>query len=103
MPRTGRTHPATKTFVALRMAVNDEPDELDKLLAAGPELLNRGGRMVVISFMSNDDRKVKEKFRELAREARANILTRRPLEPSEAEIAQNAPSRSAKLRALEIV
>ena len=103
VPRTGRTHPATKTFMALRMAVNDEPDELDKLLAAGPELLNRGGRMVVISFMSNDDRKVKEKFRELAREARANILTRRPLEPGEAEIAQNAPSRSAKLRALEIV
>ena len=65
VPRTGRLHPATKTFMALRMAVNDEPGELDRLLEIGPELLKSGGRMVVISFMSIDDRKVKEKFREL--------------------------------------
>src|SRR5579885_866891 len=101
VPRTGKLHPATKTFMALRMAVNDEPGELDRLLAVGPDLLEAGGRMVVISFMSFDDRKVKEKFRQLGREARAKVLTKHPLQPSEEEIAQNAASRSAKLRALE--
>lgn len=101
VPRTGRLHPATKTFMALRMAVNDEPGELDRLLEAGPDLLARGGRMVVISFMSFDDRKVKERFRQLGKEARARILTKHPLQPSEEETAQNPASRSAKLRALE--
>ena len=100
VPRTGRLHPATKTFQALRMAVNDEPGELKRLLEIGPELLNRGGRMVVISFMSFDDRQVKERFRDLGREGRAEILTKHPLQPSEQEIAQNPASRSAKLRAL---
>ena len=66
VPRTGRLHPATRTFMALRMAVNQEPEQLDGLLESGPGLLRAGGRMVVISFMSIDDRKVKEKFRELA-------------------------------------
>ena len=101
VPRTGRLHPATKTFMALRMAVNDEPGELDRLLQTGPELLSPGGRMVVISFMSFDDRKVKEKFRQLGREGRAIVLTRRPLAPGEEEVARNPASRSAKLRALE--
>jgi 16S rRNA (cytosine1402-N4)-methyltransferase len=100
-PRTNRLHPATKTFQALRMAVNDEPRELDALLEAGPELLKSGGRMVVISFMSLDDRKVKEKFRELGRAGRANVLTKHPLQPGEDEIARNPASRSAKLRAIE--
>jgi len=88
--------------MALRMAVNDEPGELDRLLRTGPDLLAAGGRMVVISFMSIDDRKVKEKFRELGREGRAAILTKHPLQPSEQETAQNPASRSAKLRALEM-
>jgi 16S rRNA (cytosine1402-N4)-methyltransferase len=70
VPRTGRWHPATKTFMALRMAVNDEPGELDSLLETGPELLAGGGRMVAISFMSIDDRKVKVKFRELKQAGR---------------------------------
>jgi 16S rRNA (cytosine1402-N4)-methyltransferase len=100
--RTGRLHPATKTFMALRMAVNDEPGELDRLLQIGPELLKSGGRMVVISFMSIDDRKVKLKFRELGSQARATILTRRPLQPGDQEIARNAASRSAKLRGLQM-
>ena len=102
VPRTGRLHPATRTFMALRMAVNDEPGELDRLLRIGPGLLKPGGRMVVISFMSLDDRKVKERFRELGREGRATILTKRPLEPGEQEMQQNPASRSAKLRALEM-
>jgi 16S rRNA (cytosine1402-N4)-methyltransferase len=84
------------------MAVNDEPGELDWLLEAAPELVAPGGRIVIISFMSLDDRKVKIRFRELAAARRVRILTKRPLQPSEEEIAQNAASRSAKLRALEV-
>ncbi|MGA2274020.1 MAG: 16S rRNA (cytosine(1402)-N(4))-methyltransferase RsmH [Bryobacteraceae bacterium] len=101
--RTGRLHPATKTFMALRMAVNDEPGELDRLLETGPEILRDGGRMIVISFMSIDDRKVKVRFRELARQGRARLLTKHPLVPGERETAENAASRSAKLRAIEII
>ena len=100
--RTGRLHPATKTFMALRMAVNDEPGELDRLLETGPEVLAEGGRMVVISFMSIDDRKVKVRFRELAKQGRARLLTKHPLVPGDRETAENAASRSAKLRAIEI-
>jgi 16S rRNA (cytosine1402-N4)-methyltransferase len=103
VPRTGRLHPATKTFMALRMAVNDEPGELRRLLDAGPELLATGGRMVIISFMSTDDREVKERFRDLGRAGRARILTRRPLAPSDEECARNAASRSARLRAIEML
>ena len=84
------------------MAVNDEPGELDHLLEFGPDLVASGGRMVVISFMSFDDRKVKERCKSLGREGRARILTRRPLEPSGEEIARNPASRSARLRALEM-
>jgi 16S rRNA (cytosine1402-N4)-methyltransferase len=102
VPRTGRLHPATKTFMALRMEVNDEPGELDRLLQIGPDLLKSGGRMVVISFMSIDDRKVKEKFKALGRDGRATILTKHPLQPSEEETARNPAARSAKLRALEL-
>jgi len=101
VPRTGKLHPATRTFMALRMAVNEEPQELDRLLEIGPDLLRPGGRMVVISFMSIDDRKVKERFRELGRSGHALVLTRHPAKPSEAETRQNPASRSAKLRALE--
>jgi 16S rRNA (cytosine1402-N4)-methyltransferase len=102
VPRTGKLHPATKTFMALRLAVNEEPAELDALLRIGPELLARGGRMAVISFMSMDDRKVKERFRELGREGRALVLTKHPIPPSEQEILENPAARSAKLRALEM-
>jgi 16S rRNA (cytosine1402-N4)-methyltransferase len=101
-PRTGRIHPATKTFQALRMFVNDEPGELDRLLQTGPTLLKSGGRMVVLAFMSIDDRKVKQRFRELGREGRAVVLTKHPLQPSEAEVAGNPAARSAKLRGIEM-
>jgi len=100
--RTGRLHPATKTFMAVRMAVNDEPGELGRLLEIGPGLLKSGGRMVVISFMSIDDRKVKERFRDLAKSGAATLLTKHPLQPGDEEIARNPASRSAKLRALEM-
>jgi 16S rRNA (cytosine1402-N4)-methyltransferase len=102
VPRTGRLHPATKTFQALRMAVNDEMGELDRLLEIGPSLLNPGGRMVVIAFQSIDDRKVKQRFRALASEGLATVLTKHPLQPGDEEIAANPAARSAKLRALEM-
>src|SRR5271157_131237 len=102
VPRTGRLHPATRTFMALRMAVNDETGELHRLLETGPDLMQSGGRMVVISFMSTDDRMVKRTFRALAEQDRARILTKRPLEPTDEETARNAASRSAKLRAIEM-
>jgi 16S rRNA (cytosine1402-N4)-methyltransferase len=100
--RTGRLHPATKTFMALRMAVNDEPKQLERLLEIAPGMLNSGGRLVIISFMSFDDRQVKEKFRELGKGGAATVLTKHPLQPGDEEIARNPASRSAKLRALEV-
>ncbi len=97
-PRTGHLHPATQTFMALRMAVNDETGELDRFLEIGPQLLKSGGRLVVIAFMSIDDRVVKRQFRELAREGLGTILTKHPLQPAEKELSHNPASRSAKLR-----
>lgn len=88
--------------MALRMAVNDEQGELDSLLRIGPDLLAPGGRLVVIAFMSLEDRKVKVRFRELAHQGRAVILTKHPLTPTEEETGSNPASRSAKLRALEM-
>jgi len=97
-----RLHPATKTFMALRIAVNEELEELDGLLEALPRLIRGGGRAVVISFHSDEDRRVKNAFRALAHERRAELLTKKVVRPQEAEIHENPPSRSAKLRAMEI-
>jgi 16S rRNA (cytosine1402-N4)-methyltransferase len=102
VPRTSKIHPATQTFQALRMAVNDEQRELDQLLAAAPDLVKSGGRIVVLSFMSLEDRKVKQSFQALARAGRADILTKHVVRPSSEETKDNPPSRSAKLRALEM-
>lgn len=100
--RTGRLHPATLTFMALRLAVNDEPGELEALLEQAPSLVKPGGRIVTISFMSLEDRKVKQRFQALAREGKAKVLTRRVVTPAEKETLENPPSRSAKLRAVEM-
>jgi 16S rRNA (cytosine1402-N4)-methyltransferase len=102
VPRTGKIHPATQTFMALRIAVNEENEELEALLGAIPKLVKPGGRVVVLTFMSLEDRRVKQGFQAMAREGRANILTRHVVRPSEEECRDNPPSRSAKLRALEI-
>jgi 16S rRNA (cytosine1402-N4)-methyltransferase len=102
VPRTGHLHPATRTFMALRMVVNDEQGELDRFLDLAPGLVAAGGRIAVISFMSLEDRKVKEKFRSWGREGRAEVLTKRPMAPSQKETQENPPSRSAKLRAVEM-
>jgi 16S rRNA (cytosine1402-N4)-methyltransferase len=103
VPRTGKLHPATQTFMALRIAVNRENEELDALLDVIPKLVKPGGRAVLLTFMSLEDRKVKQSFQALAKEGRVNILTRHVLRPSEEEVRDNPPSRSAKLRAVEIL
>jgi 16S rRNA (cytosine1402-N4)-methyltransferase len=113
--RTAKIHPATRTFQALRIAVNRELDQLDSFLSAFPDLLSPGGRCVVISFHSLEDRRVKHTFRDLAwvsslpprlaREAGERIepvvevLTRRAIVANDDEVAANPRSRSAKLRA----
>jgi len=102
VPRTGRLHPATQTFMALRQVVNEEQEELDRLLTIAPEIVRSGGRIVVISFMSLEDRRVKQSFQALVRSGRASSLTKHVVRPSEEEVGSNPPSRSAKLRALEI-
>ncbi len=103
VPRTGRLHPATQTFMALRMKVNREPEELDALLSQAPELVKPGGRIVILTFMSLEDRKVKAAFRELARAGRARLLTKHVVRPQEEEMHRNPASRSAKLRAVEML
>ncbi|HTS47760.1 MAG TPA: 16S rRNA (cytosine(1402)-N(4))-methyltransferase RsmH [Bryobacteraceae bacterium] len=102
VPRTTKLHPATQTFMALRMAVNDEPAELDRLLEIAPDLVRSGGRIVILTFMSLEDRKVKQSFQALARAGRATILTKHVLKPTPEEVRRNPPSRSAKLRAVEM-
>lgn len=95
-----RIHPATRTFQALRMAVNDELGELAALLEAAPGLLAPGGRFVVVSFHSGEDRMVKHAFRRQAAAGIYKVLTRRVVRPSATEIDRNPSSRSARLRAV---
>lgn len=112
--RRGRNHPATRTFQALRIAVNDELGRLERVLPAAAAALRPGGRLMVISFHSLEDRIVKHSFRALAQpststadvpmvkeEGRYAIVTRKPIVPSEIERTENPAARSAKLRVLE--
>ena len=94
-------HPATRTFQALRIYVNGELDELKALLEAAPKILKPGGRLVVISFHSLEDRLVKDAFREGAQNGIYEVLTRKPLTAEQDEMDRNPRSRSAKLRAAE--
>jgi 16S rRNA (cytosine1402-N4)-methyltransferase len=93
-------HPATRTFQALRIAVNRELDRLGEALEALALTLAAGGRLAVISFHSLEDREVKQAFRRLAGEG-FQVLTRKPLRPSHEEVARNPRARSARLRAVE--
>ena len=102
VPRTGRIHPGTQTFMALRLRVNSELEELEFMLRHVPERVRAGGRLVVLTFMSTEDRQVKRAFQSLAREGRATILTKHVVKPTEEEVSENPASRSAKLRALEM-
>jgi 16S rRNA (cytosine1402-N4)-methyltransferase len=93
---------ATRTFLALRMAVNQELENLEALLKHAPGFLNAGGgRLAVISFQSMEDRLVKQAFRSLEQTGGFRGVTRKPVGPSDDEIARNPRSRSAKLRVLE--
>ena len=96
-------HPATRTFQAIRIFVNRELDDLRGLLseAAAPRVLKPGGRLVIISFHSLEDRIVKDALREGARNGIYRLLTKKPVTAREEEIASNPRSRSAKLRAAE--
>ena len=100
-PRTSRDriHPATRTFQALRIAVNDELGELEKLLDTAPPLLAPGGRFVAVSFHSLEDRAVKQALRRWADQGVLTILTKHVIRPGEEETRANPASRSAKLRA----
>ncbi len=116
--RRGRTHPATRVFQALRMAVNEETAALRRALSVVPDLLRSGARFAVITFHSLEDRVVKTFFRAGSEQWldrpewpaprpnpawRFRDLTRKPVEPSEAEVAANPRARSARLRAVEML
>ena len=96
--RKSRIHPATRTFQALRIAVNRELENLEKLLVSAPSLLRTGGKIAVISFHSLEDRIVKWNFKERKSEGIYEILTKKPLRPDRDEVKRNPRSRSAKLR-----
>ncbi|MCJ7776941.1 MAG: 16S rRNA (cytosine(1402)-N(4))-methyltransferase RsmH [Sedimentisphaerales bacterium] len=93
-----RKHPATRTFQALRIAVNNELENLEKLLATAVELLNENGYIAVISYHSLEDRLVKNDFKRNEKEHIYKVITKKPIVPSREEIAGNRRARSAKLR-----
>ena len=96
-----KIHPATRTFQALRIRVNNELEEIRSLLKSAPSLLKPGGRLVLISFHSLEDRLVKDAFREAGRDGIYEVLTKKPVVAEEQEQMRNPRSRSAKLRAAE--
>ncbi len=97
----GAIHPATRTFQALRIAVNHEIESLAALLERAPGCLNAGGRLAIIAYHSLEDRPVKHRFRALAQEGGFVALTRKALRPLTSECAYNPRARSARLRAIE--
>lgn len=106
--RWSKTHPATKTFQAIRMAVNGEVDEIKTLLQELPLILSPAGRAVFLTFHSGEDRLIKLAFRELAQKERDDhkkfkLLTKKPAIAEEKELEENRRARSAKLRAIERV
>jgi 16S rRNA (cytosine1402-N4)-methyltransferase len=100
-PARGRIHPATRAFQALRIAVNNELEALERGLDAAIELLRPEGRLAAISFHSLEDRIVKWRLRGWADAGRATILTRKPILPTDDEVSRNPRARSAKLRVAE--
>lgn len=99
--RGGKHHPATRTFQALRIAVNDELGEIRRGLEAAIGLLAKGGRLCAISYHSLEDRTVKNVMREAGKKGAVKVLTKKPLTPSRDEIRLNRSARSAKLRGAE--
>ncbi len=101
--RRGRIHPATRTFMALRMAVNGETAALGRLLEQAPRRLSTGGRVGIVSFHSVEDRMVKEDFRTRSRAGEYRLLTKKPIVAGAEEKSENPRSRSAKLRVAELL
>ena len=101
--KTDKIHPATRTFQAIRIRVNDELGEIRSLLESAPSLLRLGGRLAVISFHSLEDRMVKDALRDGAQQGIWNVITRKPVVATEEETLRNARARSAKLRVAERV
>ena len=99
--RYGKIHPATRTFQALRIAVNDELSTLSEVIPNFYNLLKNGGRLVIIAFHSLEDRIVKKHYKKLQREEGAKIITKKPLRADESEIKGNFRARSAKMRVIE--
>jgi 16S rRNA (cytosine1402-N4)-methyltransferase len=99
--RYTKIHPATRTFQALRIAVNDELEALKEVLDKCVECIKPGARICVISFHSLEDGIVKHHFRKLAKEGKIDILTKKPLTPTDEEVGENPRARSAKMRAAE--
>lgn len=99
--RRGKTHPATKTFQAIRMTVNNELETLEQTLKDAFSLLSKGGRIAVITFHSLEDRIVKNIFKEFAVEGIGTLPFKKPIVPTEEEIKENPRSRSSKLRVIE--
>jgi 16S rRNA (cytosine1402-N4)-methyltransferase len=99
--RREKIDPATRTFLALRMKVNRELENLRALLETAPQLLTRGGRLAIISFQSMEDRMVKQAFRFAEQTGIARVITKKPITPTDSEITANPRSRSAKLRVAE--
>jgi 16S rRNA (cytosine1402-N4)-methyltransferase len=98
-----KLHPATKTFLALRIAVNRELEALGQFLFRTPATMNSGARFVLLTYHSGEDRMVKEAFKEGERQGTLKILTKHVIRPSEEEERANPRSRSAKLRCAERV
>jgi 16S rRNA (cytosine1402-N4)-methyltransferase len=96
-----RIHPATRTFQAIRIFVNHELDDLRSLLEAAPQIVKPGGRVVIISFHSLEDRIVKDAFRDGAKQGFYKVLTKKPATATDEEIDRNPRARSAKMRAVE--
>jgi 16S rRNA (cytosine1402-N4)-methyltransferase len=99
--KRGKTNPATKTFQALRIAVNDELGALSQGIKESFEILKPGGRLAVISFHSLEDRIVKNMFRDLVKEERGELVSKKPIGPSRKEEISNPRARSAKLRVIQ--
>jgi 16S rRNA (cytosine1402-N4)-methyltransferase len=98
-----RIHPATRTFQAIRIFVNRELEDLEALLTSAPQVLKPGGRLVIISFHSLEDRRVKDALREGERRGLYRVLTKKPVSANAEEVDRNPRARSAKLRAAEKV
>lgn len=101
--KPGRLHPASLSFMAIRIATNDELGELDSLLSAIPRLMKPGGRVGLISFHSLEDRPCKVATKQWHKERKATLINKHVIVPCQQELAENPPSRSAKLRLVEFL